>query len=62
MNAADRRKITQRTGARVTWAGRAGEVTGHYDDDIIFVQFDRDAKPTRVWVVDLELTEVTSDA
>lgn len=45
LSAKDRRAITQTTGARVFHRGdedMLGIVVGHYDDDVVYVQFDKD--------------------
>lgn len=57
----DRRKITQRTGAKVRSRGEfiagVGEVIGHYDDDSVYVQWECAPMPygQRWYVADLEL-------
>ena len=59
MNAKDRRKITQATGARVRMEleDEVGTVVGHYDDDIVYVKFAGVTIPERVWVDALALME-----
>lgn len=49
---AQRRSITQRTGAVVRLEGEEGVVTGHYDDDIVYVDFGRG--PETCYVAALE--------
>jgi len=55
MDTKTRRAITQTTGARVTLDGELGTVTGHYDDDIVYVTFDGKDKPERVYTEALAL-------
>lgn len=55
MNSRARRKITQEIGARVELEGKLGTVTGHYDDDIVFVQLDGEDETERTWVAALTL-------
>ena len=52
-----RRLITQTTGAQVKLAGEIGKVVGHYDDDIIYVDFGNGVE--QVYTEDLELIEGT---
>lgn len=53
-----RREITQKVGAKVKsiTTGQIGEVTGHYDDDIVFVQMDGEQSPNYWWTNDLRLS------
>lgn len=50
MSVKDRRLITQKVGAIVRLEGLTGVVTGHYDDDIVFVQLEGEITITRAWV------------
>jgi len=51
MNRTEVRAVTQRTGAVVSEGGEVGTVTGHYDDDSVYVDFGRG--PERVYVAAL---------
>ena len=50
-----RRTITQNTGAMVELEGEQGKVVGHYNDDIVFVDFGRG--PERCWTDSLTVVE-----
>lgn len=56
LTARETRQITQKTGAHVTHiAMGSGVVTGHYDDDVVYVTFGRE--PEGVLVTDLRISE-----
>lgn len=57
MNARQRRKITQTTGAQVQLEDKLGIVTGHYDDDIVFIQLAGEDESHPTYVDALTLVE-----
>lgn len=59
MDAVTRRKITQTTGAKVVQVndGRKGIVSGHYDDDVVFVQWGNRSRPEAEYTEYLRLED-----
>ena len=56
LSAEDRRKITQTTGAKVLWFGvHPAVVTGHYDDDVVYIRTHPEALAFTVRTEDLTL-------
>lgn len=53
LTAAQRRSITQRSGAVVRLEGETGTVVGHYDDDIEYVDFSCAMERVRVSALEL---------
>lgn len=61
LSAKDRNAITQRVGAVVHMDNERGIVVGHYDDDIVFIQFDGETSSVRVYVSNLKLESPAAD-